>query len=202
MENPKHCLSTAQQPPSRQPPSSRPEPHHSRGPPSHGRNRLARAGGRCWRMRSATLLVAARRAPQASRRGLGRGWGASCCCRHVPPRCSAGRGLRLGKGAVAGCGLRLAAGRTVVQCGAEGRGQGLGAALTGQSGGAWPWGWGAQCEGCASGCRPVLGSALTALSLRLEAFARVFRVVWLPVSTQAGAVRFIRAAVRFIKMHS
>lgn len=89
-----------------------------------------------------------------------------------------------------------------VQCGAEGRGQGLGAALTGQSGGAWPWGWGAQCEGCASGCRPVLGSALTALSLRLEAFARVFRVVWLPVSTQAGAVRFIRAAVRFIKMHS
>lgn len=57
-------------------------------------------------------------------------------------------------------------------------------------------------RGCAASCRPVLGSALTALSLRLEAFARVFRVVWLPVSTQAGAVRFIRAAVRFIKMHS
>lgn len=132
MENPKHCLSTAQQPPSRQPPSSRPEPHHSRGPPSHGRNRQARAGGRCWRMRSATLLVAARRAPQASRRGLGRGWGASCCCRHVPPRCSAGRGLTLGKGAVAGCGLRLAAGRTVAQCSAVRKAAGRVSALPSQ----------------------------------------------------------------------
>lgn len=31
------------------------------------------------------------------RRLQGEGWAASCCCRHVPPRCSAGRGLRLGE---------------------------------------------------------------------------------------------------------
>lgn len=114
----------------------------------------------------------------------GPGRGAFRCRRHVPVRCSAGRSRALGKGAVAGCGSGGVAGRPR---GVGGRGQGLGAALAGESGKAWPRGWSAQCEGC--------GSVLSLCSpCGLEGFARVCPVMWLPVSTRAGAVHSIRDA--------